>query len=136
MMMADCRPSHSRAVSICKSRLAEAREAEAREDSGALRKEAMAGLESRAAYHDRLARAYGALKRYDGRGRGEEERSGEGGPTDAGDRRDVPSSPWASEALSWMSLASNAGNDAIQSKLLSAFRYDGSGDEDEPLKFS
>mmetsp|Transcript_32740 Transcript_32740/g.69738 ORF Transcript_32740/g.69738 Transcript_32740/m.69738 type:complete len:335 (-) Transcript_32740:642-1646(-) len=123
MMMADCRPSHSRAVSICKSRLAEAREAEAREDSGALRKEAMAGLESRAAYHYRLARAYGALKRYDGRGRGEEERSGEGGPTDAGDRRDVPS-------------ASNAGNDAIQRRLLSAFRHDGGGDEDEPLEFS
>jgi hypothetical protein len=118
----------SQAISYCKLRLGQARELEAQEGSGSVQKAAILELSSTIVYSDRLVHAYDVLHRYETR---------IGLDSDGmDDHRDtmVVLSPWASEALSWISVAS--GNDALKNRYMSTFVDARNKGDDKPLEFA
>ena len=117
---------HSQAISYCKFRLTHAKETEAQEGSGMVRKDAISELSLKLGYHDRLNRAYDVLHRYESN-TGLGGRSGE----DTETTNVETLSPWASEALSWISAASE--NDAMKRFMSS---YTDVRNDDKPLEFS
>ena len=124
----DCSSLLSQAISYCKSRLRQAQELEAQEGSGSVQKAAILELSSVIAYSDRLVHAYDVLHRYEAR---------IGLNSDGmDDHRDhmVALSPWASEALSWISAAS--GNDALKNRFMPTFVDAHNEGDDKPLEFA
>ena len=124
----DCSSLLSQAISYCKLRLTQAQELEAQEGSGSVQKAAILELSSAIAYSDRLVHAYDVLHRYEARI----------GLNSVGmdDHRDnvVALSPWASEALSWISAAS--GNDALKNRFMPTFVDAHNQGDDKPLEFA
>ena len=124
----DCSSLLSQAISYCKLRLTQAKELEAQEGSGSVQKAAILELSSVIAFSDRLVHAYDVLHRYEAR---------IGLNSDGmDDHRDhmVALSPWASEALSWISAAS--GNDALKKRFMPTFVDAHSEGDDKPLEFA
>ncbi|KAL7530662.1 hypothetical protein ACHAXR_005562, partial [Thalassiosira sp. AJA248-18] len=117
---------HSQACTYCKARLSRAKDIESQEGSGIVRKDAISYLSLKLGYHDRLGRAYNILHRYESRN---------GRNSTRGDDQDGTGmlSPWASEALSWISAAS--GNDALKTRFAPTLPNDVHSDN-KPLGFS
>ncbi|KAL7551043.1 hypothetical protein ACHAWF_014247, partial [Thalassiosira exigua] len=120
---------HSQAVSYCKSRLNHAKEMESQEGSGMMTKRAISELTIKLAYHERLDRAYDVLHRYESKGifnsTGREH-------DDIAQMENL--SPWASEALSWISMVS--GNDVLKTRFRPTFPSTFGQDDSKPVEFS
>ena len=93
----------SRALSHCKVRLEKALEKENREGSGLLQKTVILEISCKISYHEKLASAYDVLHRYEIK----TERENEDDDADAGGSHSL--SEWASEAISWISVAEEHG---------------------------
>lgn len=90
---------HSQALMHCKLRLEKAVEKENKEGSGLLQKSVISDLSSKISYHEKLANAYDVLHRYEIRTEvGNED-------ADIDFQHSQPLSEWASEAISWISVA-------------------------------
>jgi hypothetical protein len=90
----------SQAIAYCRSRLKHAKEIEAQEGSGTVRKTAIEEMSSKLAYFDRLVQAYDVLNRYETRnGNSSNEMD-----NDTGIREYL--SPWESEGLYWITATS------------------------------
>lgn len=91
----------SQAISHCRSRLKHAKDVDAQEGSGTVRKTAIEEMSSKLAYFDRLVHAYDVLNRYEIRNGLRNNDIDE----DIGIKEKM--SPWASEALYWISATSS-----------------------------
>mmetsp|Transcript_22582 Transcript_22582/g.48884 ORF Transcript_22582/g.48884 Transcript_22582/m.48884 type:complete len:1696 (-) Transcript_22582:1217-6304(-) len=119
---------HSQAVSYCQSRLNHATQ-QAQEGSGMVRKAQISELNQSIAYHNRLVHAYNVLHRY------ERQNDLNSASRDDPESRDNVEtlSPWASEALSWISAAS--GNDASKTRFMPSFPDAQNQGTKKPLEF-
>lgn len=104
---------HSQAVAHCKSRLDQVKQTESEEGSGMARKAAILDLTSKLNYHDRLISAYDILNNFESK----DDPNNTSMEDDVTDLRSLPS--WASEALSWLVVAS--GNAAASARFAPAF---------------
>eukprot|EP00985_Skeletonema_marinoi_P014265 scaffold7206_cov143-Skeletonema_marinoi.AAC.7 len=118
---------HSQAVAFCKSRLDQVKKVESEEGSGMTRKAAISDLESKLSYHEKLINAFDTLNNFESKDNLKDIVMDE----DSGDLRSISS--WASEALSWLLVAS--GNDAASSRFAPAFP-DKQKQNNKPLRFS
>jgi hypothetical protein len=118
---------HSQAVAFCKSRLDQVKKVESEEGSGMARKAAISDLESKLSYHEKLINAFDTLNNFESKDNLKDIVMDE----DSGDLRSISS--WASEALSWLLVAS--GNDAASSRFAPAFP-DKQKQNNKPLRFS
>ena len=121
---------HLQSISFCKSRLNSAKEMEAQEGSGTIRKDAISDLELTIAYHDRLVNAYNVLHRYETRNKLVSSPSRSWGDQENDD--DSVLSSWASEAMAWL-LAAN--NDTLKNRFMTPSPDVNNEDEGKPLKF-
>ena len=120
---------HSKAISYCKSRLESAKQIETQEGSGTVRKDVISELSLTLAYHDRLVNAYNVLHKYETRNGLSITRMEEQEVTDKNTL-----SPWALEALSWLSAASS--NDTAKHRFMaSSPNVMHNQEDDKPLKF-
>ena len=104
---------HSQAVLFCKTRLEQVKKAESEEGSGVTRKNEILFLESKLNYNERLINAFDILSNFESKD----------------DLKDIVvdddnidlryASPWASEALSWLIVASE--NAAARSRFAPTF---------------
>ena len=119
---------HSKVVAFCKSCLDQAKKTEAEEGSGMARKTAISDLSSKLSYHERLINAFDILNNFESKDNLKDT------VMDGGDGSDLRSmSSWASEALSWLLVAS--GNDAACDRFAPAFP-DKQKQNNKPLQFS
>lgn len=113
----------SQAISHCRSRLKYAKDVDAQEGSGAVRKAAIEEMSSKLAYFDRLVHAYDVLNRYETRNGLRNNDIDE----DIGVKENL--SPWASEALYWISAASSIDTFTIKDTNIDA-------ENEKPMEFS
>ena len=118
---------HSQVVAFSKSRLDQVKKVESEEGSGMTRKAAISDLESKLNYHERLINAFDTLNNFETKDNLKDIVMDD----DSGDLRSLSS--WASEALSWLIVASE--NDAASSRFAPAFPGT-QKQNNKPLRFS
>jgi hypothetical protein len=118
---------HSQAVAHCKSRIDQVKKTESEEGSGMARKTAISDLSSKLSYHERLINAFDILNNFELK----DDLNNTVMDDDTSDLRSLSS--WASEALSWLVVAS--GNVAACGRFAPAFPSTNQ-QNNKPLRFS